>query len=471
MISLITLSAIGIGTIGALFGMWAVSLRRIVPPKYADVVTSKRGVTVYSVDKEVTGIREAEGDEKIKYKYGGTVYYEWPAWIPFIGLISRRMPLTIIEIPIKNYKTFAKGNARFVCDVSIYCKLLNVLEAAKRFPGNNLEDFIEGIREIVVSALRITTANFTVEDVIARRQEVAERIEAEISDDFQKWGVQLTNTAIVDIKDPQDKSSTVVDDISAKKEAEINSLSRREIAIKDKEARIAEAENTQKAKTREIESQEAIAKREETKKQTVAIEAQKAKAKEMEVKRTENVQQAKIDAEAMKEKAEGTKKAAVITAEGNKQSTILQATGTQQKYEMEGKGKAVAVEAEGLAEAEVIKQKGLSKALALDKLADAQKKQQQFAKAIREIEMEEKVRVQLAQALKDADLKFIGSGNPKTFMDLFSPEGGLSAGAGLGNLIQGLKETDKDTYNKVQKFLTSAGKKLLNTKPKEPEKA
>ena len=443
------------GFIGVLLVLWVLSLRRIVPPKYADVVTRKEGVAVYSVDTEVTGLDSPQ-----------TVYYEWPSWLPW-GLIVRRMPLTIIEVPIKHYKTFAKGNARFVADVSVYCKIHNVLEAAKRFPGNSLEDFIEGIREIVVSAIRITTANFTVEEVIAHREQVAKKIEEEIKDDFQKWGVQLTNTAIIDIKDPEDKSSTVVHDISAKKEAEINTLSRKEIAIKDKEARLAEAENLELAKTREIEAQEKIAKREETKKQIVAIEAQKAKEKEMEVIRTQNVEQAKIDAEAMKEKAEGTKKATVITAEGNQQATVLDAKANQQKFEMEGKGQAVATKEVGTAEAEVIKQKGLSEALALDKKAEAQKKQQEFAKAIREIEMEEKVRVELAKAFQAADLKFIGAGNPKTFMDLFSPEGGLAAGAGIGNLLMGLKETDKDTYSKVEKFLTDAGKKLLKDKKTE----
>ncbi len=435
-----------IGFVGFLLVVWVLGLRRIVPPKYADVVTRKEGVSVYSVDTDVTGLEKAQ-----------TVYYEWPAWLPW-GLIVRRMPLTIIEVPIKHYKTFAKGNARFVADVSVYCKIHNVLEAAKRFPGNSLEDFIEGIREIVVSAIRITTANFTVEEVIAHREQVAKKIEEEIKDDFQKWGVQLTNVAIIDIKDPEDKSSTVVHDISAKKEAEINSLSRREIAIKDKEARMTEAENLEKAKTREIEAQEVIAKREETKKQIVAVEAQKAKAKEMEVTRTQNVEQAKIDAEAMKEKAEGTKKATILTAEGERQ-----------KFEMEGKGKAVATKEVGTAEAEVVKQKGLAEAMALDKKAEAQKKQQQFAEIIRRIEMEEKVRVEAAKALQTANMKFISAGSPKDFMGLFNPEGGLSAGAGLGTFLTGLQETDPETYGKVEQFLTKKGRELFRKSEKDKE--
>ncbi len=427
-----------VGFLGITLIPWALSLKRIVPPKYADVVTGSKGAKVYSVDPEVAGTTEPQ-----------TVYYEWPAWIPRIGVTVRRMPMTIIEVPIKHYKTFAKGNARFVADVSVYCKVFNVLEAAKRFPGKTLEDFIEGIKEIVVSAVRITTANFTVEEVIAHREKVADRIELEIKDDFEKWGVQLTNVAIIDIKDPDDEegSSTVVHDISAKKEAEINSISRKEIAQKMREAEIVEAENREKAETRKLEADEKIGVRDQAKEQQIAKEQQKAQAEAMEVKRVQQVEQARIEAEAMKERAEGSRKAKILQAEGEKK-----------KLEMEGQGKAVAVEAEGTAEAEVIKQKGLSKAMALDKLADAQKKQQEFAEVIRRIEMEEKVRMETAIALQKADMKFISAGSPKTLMDLLSPEGGLSAGAGIGTLLMGLQETDPETYKKITKFLS--GKKF-----------
>lgn len=426
------------------FISWVLALRRIVPPKFADVVTTSAGAKVYSVDPVVTKSAEPR-----------TVYYEFPGWLPKIGVMVRRMPLTIIEIPIKHYKTFSKGNARFVADVSIYCKIYDVLEAAKRFPGSSLEDFIEGIKEIVVSAIRITTANFTVEEVIAHRDKLAEKIEVEIKDDFEKWGVQLTNVAIIDIKDPE-KGSTVVHDISAKKEAEINSISRREIAQKMREADIVEAENREKAETRKLEADQKIGERDMLREQKIAFEEQKAKKQQMEVIRTQNVEQAKINAESKKEEAEGTKLATIRVAEGAKQ-----------KFELEGKGEAVAIQAKGTSEAEVIKQKGLSEAVALDKLADAQKKQQAFAKTIRTIEKDERIGLEVAKALQSADMKFISAESPKGFMDIFSPSGGLSAGAGLGTLITGLKATDPETYKKIAKLI---GSKKLFPKIEEPKK-
>lgn len=432
--------------------VWILSLRRIVPPKYADVVTGDFGAKVYSVDTEVTGLERPQ-----------TVYYEWPSWLPW-GVYVYRMPLAIIEVPIKHYKTFSKGNARFVCDVSVYCQILNVLEAAKRFPGTTIDDFKEGIKEIVIGAIRTTTANFTVEEVISHRERVAKKIEEEIKDDFRKWGVKLTNTAIIDIKDPEDKGpdgkpiSTVVHDISAKKEAEINSISRKEIAIKNQEAKVAEAENREKAETRSIEADEKIQKRQQQKAQMIAKEEQKAQKETMEVKRVQQVEQARITAEAMKEEAEGKRNATIEVAEGNKQ-----------KFVLEGQGQAQSIEAKGTAEAEVVKQKGLAEAEALDKKAEAQRKQQEFAKAIREIEMEEAVRIEAAKALQQAQMKFISAGSPKTFMDLLSPEGGLSAGAGLGTLLTGLKETDPDTYSKIEKFLTKKGREFLRKKQKNKE--
>lgn len=422
---------------------WILSLRTIVPPKYADVVTRKNSVQIYSADTTVTGTGQPV-----------TVYYRFPAWIPVIGVYVKRMPLTIIEIPVMNYKTFAKGNARFVVDVSVYCRINNVMDAAQKFPGETIDDFIKGIREIIVSAIRKTTANFAVEDVIAKRSEIALDVQNDIRDDVQKWGVELLNVAVVDIKDPfkVDRSgsvvvdqqghpiveTTVIHDISAKKEAEINSLSRMEIANKKRAAEIVEAETREQATSRSLQADEVIGKREQERNQNIAIEQQKAESKRMEVERTKTVMKAEIDADAEVKRADGTKRAAIEIAQGNKT-----------KYEMEGAGEASAIQAKGTASAEVIKATKLAEAEGLSKLADAQAKQQELAVAIRTIEKDEKIGLALATALSDADIKFYGSGDPKKFMDLFTAGGGMSVGAGISTFLDVLRTSDPESYNKI----------------------
>lgn len=449
--------------IGLLVIVWVLRLRVIVPPKYADVVTRKSGFEIYSADRSVT-MRNGK-----MIGVPNTVYYQFPSWIPYLGTLVKRMPLTIIEIPITNYKTFAKGNARFVVDVSVYCQINDVLQAAQKFPGNTIDDFKTGIQEIVVSAIRKATTSYVVEDVIAKRQEIASDIFNDIKDDVTKWGVELTNVAIVDIRDPYKTDAsgnvitdakgerlletTVIRDISNKSEAGINSISRQEVANKKREAEIAEAENRQEAETRKIEADEAIEKRNQAKDQAVALARQEAVTKQLEVERTEKETRADIGANV-----------AMKTADGQRRATIQIADGNREKMVLEGKGDSEKTKLVGLAEADIIKAKRVAEAEGLSAIADAQKKQQEDAIEIQQIELGKAVYTAYAEALSKADIRFIGSGDPKSFLELFTPGGGLKIGGSLGGVVEGLENTSPETLAKVSDLLDKTGiKDLLNS--------
>lgn len=427
---------------------WALTLRQIVELKYADVVVKKAGTKIYSAD---TTIKDREET---------AIYYNFPSWIPVIGCIVKRMPLEIIQISIKGYETFAKANARFVIDVSVYCRIENVKAAAQKFPGTSIEDFKKGMAAIIISAVRKTTANYAIEDIISKRKEISDEIRDEIKEDFLKWGVELTNVAVETISDAQ--GTTVIHDISAKKEAEINSLSRQEIAVKTKQAEIVEAENRELAEKRKIQADEQIAIRAQEKEKTVATMKQEAITKILDVERNEKVTRANIEADAKVKTAEGTKAAQVITAEGVRQSTILSSEGEKQALILKGDGTASQTLAIGTAEADVIRAKKLSEAAGLAKIAEAQKLQQDGAEKIRIIEKDERIGLELAKALSQADIKFYGGGEPKNFMDLFKVStGGLSAGGSLATFLDILKTSDPKAYDKAMEVVETTKKKLM----------
>ena len=417
--------------IALVFACWVLTMRRIVELKYADVVVNKKGSAIYSADSSIQGSK-------------GAIYYNIPSWIPVIGCIVKRMPLEIIQIAIPDYETFAKANARFLITVSVYCRIKDVGIAAQRFPGNNINDFKNGMSAIIVSAIRKTTANYAIEDIISKRKEIGDDIREEILQDFDRWGVELTNVAVETIADA--KGATVIHDISAKKESEIRSLSRQTIAQQDKTADITEAENRQLAETRKIEADEQIAIRAQTMKMTVAMKEQEAATKELEVKRTRDVTGAEIEAKANIQRAEGVKQSAIITADGTKQALAL-----------EGDGQASKDRAIGIAAADVTKAKKIAEAEGLSAYADAQKKQQDNAKEIRLIEKDQAVGLALANALQAAEIKYIGSGEPKNFIDLFKVSGGMSAGGSLGTFLGMIKETDPQLHDGIVKAIAKVG--------------
>jgi len=401
-------------------------LRRVVPPEFADVVVDRKSMRIYSGDVTVTAGGNAN-----------PVYYAIPAFIPFLGVTIRRMPLKIMEIQVMNFETFAKGNPRFVVDSSVYCKISDVAEAARRFPGSgkDLSEFQSSIKQIIISAIRKTTASYTVEDVIAKREEIAKVIESELAPDFSKWGIQLTNVSIVDIRDPKDGSSTVIRDISAKMEAGINSNSRMEVANRMREAEIVEAETREVAVKRGIQADEQISMRDQDKKMRVAEQERLAAEKEMEVYNVREVRRAEIDAQASVRKAEGEKRAIIERANGERENLTLV-----------GEGNAKKIEYEGNAEANIIRVKKIANADGMMAEAKAQEYQQNKAIEIKKLEVFLAAAMEYAKALQSANVKFFGTGDTKSFIDMFSPQGGIN----VGGMLTALKETDEDTYNGIK---------------------
>lgn len=431
---------------------WLIFLRRVVDANCADVVVGKHGTRIYTGDASVVPTGQKTNP----------IYYAFPSWVPYLGVTVQRMPLSIINIVVKDYETFAKGNPRFVIDVTVYCKIIDIAEAARRFPGRKISDFQDGMKEIVISAIRKTTANYSIEDVIAKREEISADLTRELAPDFTKWGVELTNVAIVSIRDPIDGSSTVIHDISAKMEAQINSNSRQEVANRNRDAEIVEADTFEIAEKRKIEAKEHVDMREQDRIMEVAKREKVATEERMNVYRIKEVQKAEIDAEAAVRRAEGEKRAMVETATGNRERLALEGEGEAKKIEFEGKAKAnvteitMVAEANGnkaklIAAAEGTKAQLFAEADGMMEKAKAQEYQQTNAQAIRMIEKDERVGLALAEALKAADVQYIGSGNPENFLDLFTVKGGL----GIGGMLKALNAAEPDATEKIASLIKS----------------
>jgi hypothetical protein len=93
------------------------------------------------------------------------------------------------------------------------------------------------------------------------------------------------------------------------------------------------------------------------------------------------------------------------------------------------------------------------------KITSKEKKQQENAKEIRLIEKDQAVGLALASALQAANIKYIGSGQPKDFMDLFSVAGGMSAGGSIGTMLGMIKETDPELHKSVISAIENVSKK------------
>lgn len=403
-------------------GLIAIALRRVPEADEAVVIIHQGKMRVlsghpehkYSVEYELNSKGEIIGVKRVPHNQ--VAYYAIPSSIPIIGRQIQKMPLNMIEVSVPDFETFDKERAKFNCDVKAYIYIKDVITAAKRFPGS-IENLKSQMSAVIQGATRQVTTQRQVREVLTDREGIREMTREKVKREVDEWGLELSDLEILDFKDA--KGSSVITDISSIKHAEINSEARQKNAEQFKLARLKEAETEEEAKRRELQKEENVGVREKNKNQKIAIEDQKAQEELMKVLQINTVRKAEIEKEALIQESEGKKQALI----------------------MDGEGKAEAQKLILFAEAD-----GLSKK------ADAMEKINKSSIGVREIEMKEKIGIELAKAYQRAEIKVIQAGDkPQNLLDLVTASGGANLGAALSSL----NATNPELGTKLGKFVDS----------------
>ena len=315
------------GAIAALTIFFMFAWYRVVPPSQAHLVVTPRTRFVASSDAKL-------GTQ--------TTYFDIPS-IPFIGRKVRKMDVTIKELVVQQ-ETYEKDQARFNVTSSLKYRITDVIRAAETFIS--ADELEKQMQEIIRASVRAVTVKYNVVDARANKQKMSDEISKEISDDLAKWGLKLINFVLVDFQDTED--SSIISDISKRREVEIETETREMNAVKFKQARMKEAESEELAKRREIEKDERVAMREQNKLKKVAEEQKIAREKELEVTRVNQVKGAEIEKAKQIVVANQNRDVEKI----NKEQKRLEGEGDRDKAIEQAKGEAAPIREKGLAEAQ-----------------------------------------------------------------------------------------------------------------------
>jgi len=326
-------------------------------------------------------------DAKIQ-KNGGSWYF----MIPFIR--TTRILSTLVQELVVTQETIEEGQARYNVKSSVKYRTTDVGKASETFISD--DELKKMLEEVVRSAVRAITVRYDVVTARAKKLQIEQDIRKEITDDLGGWGQELVNFQLVDFKDTID--STIITDISKRREIEIKAQTREQNAEKIKQAKIKEAEADEKAQEREIQRDKKIGEYKQQRDQAIAVEEKLAKQAYYEVQEVEAVRKQEIEKKRQVIEAEQRKEVEEI----NKQQKKLIGEGTRLQQEEEAKGAAAP-----------IREKGLAEAIALDKKQEALNKFKD--EAIRAlvaeniVEKDKVVGVAAAEALKGAQVKaFLG---------------------------------------------------------------
>jgi len=398
--------------IGGMFGLF-----RVVPANEANI-------RILNNKKEIFCNREG-------YK---SCYWR----VPFITKVHR-IPLCNISVPVADIKLNDSDMAKFVCDIACFINISNIDLATERLiltdvredMGFDLVKLSEDLRAIMESVGRTVTTKQTILDIYMDRNALDSAITAEVADLFPKWGIQLVDLELKDIKDAPD--STIIADIERKVAADKRRDADIRVAEANRASKLAEAEAEETYKTRQIQRDEMLGLKEQEKNLRIAEQTRLANEKLIEAKRVKDVGTADIERQEIEKRAEA-----------EKQKRILEAQGEAEKLASIGKGEADKIRNIGDAEASIIFLKKEAEAKGTEALAAALKEFDDRAYGVRQMEIDREVALgrfdAFGQALSRADIKWIMSGDraQKFFGINLDAEGGANLNQFLETALEGV---------------------------------
>lgn len=409
----------------------ALFLRRVVPTNEVHIVQSTKHTRSYGKDTP-----------------NGNTYYEWPSWLPVIGITKIVMPVSVFDLHLTAYEAYDVGRVPFVVDIVAFFRISDSNMAAQRV--ESFKELEAQLLSIVQGAVRTILASHDIDRIMLERSVYGEQFTQAVQDQLTSWGVvPVKSIELMDIRDAAE--SQVVFNIMEKKKSLIEMQSRQEVAENLKNAEIAEIDARRERDIRDEQAQQAVGERTAEKVKMVGIANEQAQQDIKEQQRvTKEKEMAVIKVNDVK-RAEITKDMNVVKADEDKQTTILRAEGDLEAKKKEAEG--IKVEGDALAEAEKAMQLAPVQAqIALAKEIGENEGYQTYLLGVENISAYRDVGLEQAQALTAADVKIIANtGEPvqgvANVMDLFSAKGGTE----LGAMLEGLAQTEygKGALNKL----------------------
>ncbi|HLB28966.1 MAG TPA: SPFH domain-containing protein [Dehalococcoidia bacterium] len=168
--------------------------------------------------------------------------------IPIIDMVVR-VDLREIFFELEPQTCITKDNAPVAIDMFVYMRVeqpeLSVLK---------VQDFAGAARGIAMTTLRAVVGDISLDDVLAKRDQINQVMRAKLDEVTERWGVKVTAVEIREIMPPRDVQEAMTRQMSAERsrravvtEAEGNRQAAIQVAEGQKQAAILTAEGERQA--------------------------------------------------------------------------------------------------------------------------------------------------------------------------------------------------------------------------------
>lgn len=440
---IIGLVAVALFTVVALVLLTSVALRKVVPTNMVHIVQSKKATVPYG-----------------RGKPAGAVYYNWPSFLPFIGVRVSQLPESNFDVSLDRYVAYDQDRLPFLVDIKGFFRVKDSEIAAQRV--SSFDELNHQLVDILKGSVRKVLATNHLEEILQDRAKLGNEFTLEVTEDLEQWGVEPVKTIeFMNITDAD--GYEVISNIMDKSISRINRESRVEVATNDREAELREIdanrdielqrqEAAQQVGIRTAEKEKLVGISKELSQQEVLSQTKVTTERNMDVQKVKDVKTAEIAKEVAVVQADQDKQVTIVKANASKEQTVINANAKKAETETIAQGNltqaelnAKGIAATGAAEAEARKLMELAPVQAQITLAQEigeNKSYQEYLLGDRQILANENIGVENAKALAKADIKVIANTGDaasglSSIGQLFSPQGGTQ----LGGMLEAIRNS------------------------------
>lgn len=166
---------------------------------------------------------------KFERLVGPGFFFKWPLAETFLKQDKR-----VITLDVSRQEVMTKDNISVSIDAVVFMKIVNTKNSLV-----NIQNVWNSVMKYAQTTMRDVVGNVELDELLARRDEIARRIAEIVEEGTQDWGVDITAVNLQNVELPEDMKRVIARQAEAERE-------KRAVIIKS-EGELTAAENLEKA--------------------------------------------------------------------------------------------------------------------------------------------------------------------------------------------------------------------------------
>lgn len=156
-----------------------------------------------------------EWERGIKFRLGRYVRVLNPGWRIILPIIEsmRKVDMRVRAVDVPYQEAISKDNISIKINAVIYYK---IVEATKAILA--VEDFYYATSQLAQTTMRTAVGEVVLDELLAQRDQVAEKIRSVIDHMTDPWGIRVENVELKDIVLPEDMKRVIARQAEAERE-------------------------------------------------------------------------------------------------------------------------------------------------------------------------------------------------------------------------------------------------------------